>query len=289
MIARRLLLAAGAGIAARPARAAGPSRIITVGGAVTEMVFALGAGNRIIAVDSTSSFPAPVRALPQIGYSRALAPEGLIALQPDLLLMSEEAGPAQALAVLRAAGAPMAMIPEGHNGPEIARNIEAVGRALGIDAAPVAEAVRADWAALDAPIAALPKVRAIFVMSSSRGAPLAAGRNTQADAILQAAGATNVVTSYAGYRPLSAEAAAQLAPEAVVMMDHSVAAAGGIDALLSIPAFAVTPVAQSRRIVTIEGSYGLGFGPRAAHARYDLALALHPGANLPTLPRRAWV
>ena len=83
--------------------------------------------------------------------------------------------------------------------------------------------------------------------------------------------------------------APQLAPEAVVMMDHSVAAAGGIDALLSIPAFAVTPVAQSRRIVTIEGSYGLGFGPRAAHARYDLALALHPGANLPTLPRRAWV
>lgn len=291
MIARRplLLALAGAPLAlAHPARAAPPARIVSVGGAVTETVFALGAGDRVVAVDSTSRFPAPAGSLSQIGYLRALAPEGLIALRPDLLLLSEEAGPPQALAVLRAAGAPVRIIPEQPGGPGVARKIRAVAGALGLDGAPLADAVLADWAALDAPVAALPPVRAIFVLSAARGAPLVSGANTQADAMLRAAGAVNAVGGFDGYRPLSAEAAAQLAPEAIVMMEHLLAEAGGMEALLRIPALAVTPVARSRRVLSLDGSYMLGFGPRAAHARRDLARLLHPGTALPDLPARAW-
>jgi iron complex transport system substrate-binding protein len=283
------LLGASAGLgAARSARGAVPSRIVSVGGSVTETVFALGAGARIIAVDSTSRFPAEVRSLPQIGYLRALAPEGLIALRPDLLLLSDEAGPPQAIAVLRAASAPMQAVPEHPSGAGVLRKIAAVAEALGVDDGALATAVGADWTALDAPIAALRPVRAIFVLSAARGAPLVAGGGTQAEAMLRAAGAVNAVAGFTGYRPLSAEAAAQAAPEAVVMMEHALAEAGGLDAVLGIPALAVTPVARSRRVLAIEGSYVLGFGPRAAHARRDLAAMLHPGAALPDLPARAW-
>ncbi|MFN7000439.1 MAG: biotin/lipoyl-binding protein [Elioraea tepidiphila] len=87
---------------------------------------------------------------------------------------------------------------------------------------------------------------------------------------------------------LSAEAAAALAPEAAVMMAHVIEEAGGPDALLRLPAFAVTPLAHSRRVVGMDGSYLLGFGPRAAHARRDLARLLHPGAAVPDLPARVW-
>jgi iron complex transport system substrate-binding protein len=290
MIARRLALAALAAplLASRRGLAAQPARIVSVGGAVTETVFALGAGPRIVAVDVTSRFPAVVSTLPQVGYMRALAPEGLISLQPDLLLLSAEAGPPQTIAVLRAAGAPIRTVPEEHGAEGIVRKIEAVAEAIGVDGAPLAHAVRADWDALDAPIAALPPVRAMFVLSAARGAPLVAGGRTQADAILRAAGAVNVVQGFDGYRPLSAEAAARLAPEAVVMMSHGLAEAGGVAALLEIPALAVTPVARSRRVLSVEGSYTLGFGPRAAHARRDLARLLHPTAVLPELPARAW-
>lgn len=291
MIARRLALpalAAASWALARAARAAPPARIVCVGGAVTETVFALGAGPRVIAVDITSRFPAAVGGLPQVGYMRALAPEGLIALQPDLLLLSEEAGPPQAIAVLRAAGAPIRTVPEQPGGEGVVRKIRAVAEALGVDGAPLADAVLADWLALDAPVAALRPVRTMFVLSAARGAPLVAGSRTQADAMLRAAGAVNVVQGFDGYRPLSAEAAAQLAPEAVVMMVHAVSESGGVEALLGIPALAVTPVARNRRVLPVEGSYVLGFGPRAAHARRDLARLLHPGAALPELPARAW-
>lgn len=290
MIARRLALAALAAplLAARRGLAAPPARIVSVGGAVTETVFALGAGPRIVAVDVTSRFPAAVAGLPQVGYMRALAPEGLISLQPDLLLLSADAGPPQTIAVLRAAGAPIRTVPEEHGAEGIVRKIEAVAEAIGVDGGALARAVRADWQALDAPIAAIPPVRAMFVLSAARGAPLVAGGRTQADAMLRAAGAVNVVRGFDGYRPLSAEAAAQLAPEAVVMMSHGLAEAGGVAALIAIPALAVTPVARNRRVLSVEGSYTPGFGPRAAHARRDLARLLHPSATLPDLPARAW-
>ncbi len=288
MISRRLLLAGGGVAMAAPSLAAGPGRIVAVGAAVTECAFALGAGDRVVAVDSTSRFPAPVRSLPQIGYMRALAPEGLIALQPDLLLLSEESGPAQAVAVLRAAGAPIRLIPETPSGEGVAAKIRAVAAALGVDGSMVADTVLADWRALDAPIAALRPLRSIFVLSAARGAVLASGAGTHAAAMLAACGAANAVAGFIGYRPLSAEAAVQIAPEAIVVMDHVLQEAGGIDALLAIPALSVTPVARTRRVVAIDGSYVLGFGPRAAHARRDMAQLLHPGAALPVLPARAW-
>jgi iron complex transport system substrate-binding protein len=289
MIRRRALLAAPLALPlAKAARAAMP-RIVSVGGAVTETVFALGAGAQVVAVDSTSRFPASVQHLPQIGYLRSLAPEGLISLDPDLLLLSDEAGPPQALAVLRAAGAPLSLVPDGAGGAAAVRKIEAVARALGRDGRALAAAVAEDWGALDAPVAALRPVRAIFILSAARGAPLVSGRDTHADALLRAVGAENCVREFRGYRPLSAESAAQLAPEAVVMMDHALAEAGGIDAVLRMTALAVTPAAAARRLVVMEGGYMLGFGPRAAHARRDLAALLHPGAALPALPARDWV
>ena len=255
---------------------------------MTEIIFALGAGARVIAVDSTSRFPTLVEALPRIGYMRALAPEGLIALTPDLLLMSEEAGPPQAVAVLRAARAPIRVVPDRPSADGVRAKILAVAEALGLDGAPLAAAVRADWAALDAPIGSQRPRRAIFILSASRGAPLVSGEGTHADAMLRAAGATNVIGGFTGYRPLSAEAAAMAAPDAVVMMTHSLAEAGGLDAVLSMPALAVTPVARTRRVLAVDGPYTLSFGPRAPQARRDLARLLHPGAALPDLPLRDW-
>lgn len=271
-----------------PRARAGAARIVSVGAAVTETVCALGAAARLVAVDSTSLFPAAVRALPKVGYFRALAPEGLLALRADLLLLSDEAGPPQAIEVLRAAGAPLRILPAAQDGEGAARRILAVAAALELDGAPLAEAVRADWRALDAPIAALPPRPAIFVLSVARGAPLVAGARTQADAMLRAAGAANVVQGFEGYRPLSPEAAARLAPEVAVLMSHALAEAGGAEALLRLPAFAVTPLARGGRIIGMDGAYLLGFGPRAAQARRDLARLLHPQATLPELPPRPW-
>ena len=287
---RRALLAAPFLLAARPLRAA-PARVVCVGGALTECAFALGAGDRVVAVDTTSLFPPAARGLPSIGYMRALPTEGMVALRPDLLLLSDEAGPATAIEVLRAARLPIRTVPDGAGGPAAVAKLRAVAEALELPADPPAAALAEDWAALDAPVAALPgrPPRVMFLLSAASGAPVVSGTATHADAAIRAAGAVNAVQGYAGYRPLSAEMAATLAPEVVLMMDHALEGAGGAEAIFRLPALAVTPAAATRRVVAMDGAFLLNFGPRAALSRRALALALRPGASLPVLPDRPWL
>jgi iron complex transport system substrate-binding protein len=281
---RRSLLAA----LATPAIArAAAQRVVCIGGAITECVFALGHGHRVVAVDSTSQFPAAVRALPQTGYMRNLPPEGVVSLRPDLVLASSDAGPEPAIAVMRAAGLNLVIVPDHPGVDGVTAKLAAVAEALGADAAPVADAFRADAALLDAPLAAAGKPRVLFLLSLSRGAPLASGRETNASAMITWSGGLNAMQAFAGYRPLSAEAALAAAPEVLLMMEHSVRDAGGADAVLALPQLALTPAARARRLVTVDGSYAIAWGPRAAHARRDIAVGFGH-RDLPSLPARAW-
>ncbi|HEY1098095.1 MAG TPA: ABC transporter substrate-binding protein, partial [Myxococcota bacterium] len=95
--------------------AAPPARIVAVGGGVTESVFALGLGDRVVAVDGSSVFPAAVTTLPQVGYHRALSAEGVISQRPDVVVLTDEAGPPAAIAQLKAAGVNVVVIPEQHS------------------------------------------------------------------------------------------------------------------------------------------------------------------------------
>lgn len=289
MMGRRCLAGLGLGLAGAARAEGGPSRIVSVGGALTETVFALGAGHKLLAVDSTSRFPAACAALPQIGYMRSLPTEGIVGINPDLLLLSGDAGPPEVVRVLRAARLPIAQVADGA-GPDAAPGkARAIAAALGADGEQLARALAADWARLDAPLGALSaRPRVLFVLSLARGAPLVSGRGSHADAMIEAAGGENAVRHFEGYRPLSAEAASMLAPDAILMMDHALAEAGGPGPALHVPALAVTPAARSGRILAFDGAFLLNFGPRAAHARRALARALHPGLALPELPERPW-
>lgn len=289
MIGRRGWTALTAAMVAAKAAKAGPMRIVSVGGALTETIFALGRGSDVIAVDSTSQYPAAARQLPQVGYMRALPTEGIISLTPDLLLLSRDAGPASVVEVLRAARLPLAIVDD-DAGPDAApRKARAVAQALGIAGSTLADAIAADWQMLDAPLSGVrAQPRVLFVLSLARGAPLVSGRGTHADAMIRAAGGLNPVTGFEGYRPLSAEAAAGMAPDVILMMDHALAEAGGATAALQTPALAVTPSARQGRVISMDGSFLLNFGPRAAHARLALIRALHPQLALPELPDRAW-
>ncbi|WP_165838656.1 heme/hemin ABC transporter substrate-binding protein [Roseicella frigidaeris] len=295
MIRRRALLPLAAAVAgpgrARAVQAGGYGRIACAGSALTETVCALGQGGRLVAVDSSSGFPAAETArLPRIGYYRALPTEGLVSLAPDLVLLSSDAGPPGVIAVLREAGLPIRVIEDGVGPGAAEAKARAVAAAIGVDGERLADAIAADWAALDAPIAALPRPRVLFVLSLSRGAPLVGGRDTHADAAIAAAGGVNCAHEiWSGYRPLAAESAAGLAPDVVLMMQQSLAEAGGVAEVAAAPAIAVTPAGQAGRIIGMDGPYLMNFGPRAAHSRRDLALRLHPGLALPPLPARPWI
>lgn len=275
-----LALSAAAAFRLSPARA-GAERVVTLGGDLTEIVFALGEGGRLAGRDSTSTWPPEAEKLPDVGYFRQLGAEGVLSLRPGLILASQSAGPREALAQIEAAGVRIVQLPDTHSPAGLLQKVKEVARELGVPGKGEAlamelggklEKVQAEVGQLDG------RPRVLFIINAGGGAPMAAGRETAADALIRLAGGENVFTEHTGYKAISSEAAAAAAPEAIAMMEQTLGAMGGVEGVAGHPALSLTPAAKSKRIVAREGSYLLSFGPRLPEVVTDFARAIRGAA-----------
>lgn len=277
--------------AARSPGSVDTSRIVSVGSAITEILYALGVEDRVVAVDTTSLFPPRAQEKASVGYMRTLSAEGVLSVNPSVIIAVEGSGPAEAIAVLEAASVPFILIPEAVDAEGVVRKIRAVADAIGESkkGEALAAAVADDIAALASVRERIGQRRkAVFVLSMGGGSPMVGGRNTGADAVFALAGVDNALAAMDGYKLASEEAALAAAPDAVVMMSersHDL----GTEEVFAVPAFAGTPAAEAGRLISIPGTYLLGFGPRVAHAARDLAAQVYPELDLPALPDRPWV
>jgi iron complex transport system substrate-binding protein len=260
--------------AARPTE-----RIVSVGGAVTETLFALGAGPSVVAVDTSSVFPAAATALPQVGYQRSLAAEPILALRPTLIIAAPEAGPPSALDQLRAAGVRVEIVGQAHSPEATVARTRAIAAVLGADGqgAVLAEQIgRGAAAASERARARARRVapRVAFVYARGGGNVMVSGSGTAASAMLTLAGAVNAVDGYEGFKPLSAEAMVAAQPDAILVLARGLEAAGGMDGVLAIPGVAETPAGKARRVVVMDDLLLLGFGPRLPEAIDELSRLL---------------
>ncbi|MCX5495068.1 ABC transporter substrate-binding protein [Kaistia dalseonensis] len=261
-------------------------RIVSIGGAVTEIIYALGAGDRVIARDSTSFYPAEVTQKPDVGYMRALSAEGVLSVKPDLIIAVDGAGPKEAIELLEAAAVPMVVVPEHYSAAGIVEKVTLVADVLGEQEKGKALATRIEsqFATLDAALAKIPadqRKKAVFLMSLASDKPLAAGSGTAGNAIIGLAGAINPMAGIPGYKPASDEALAAAQPASIIMMNRPGADAPDADKIFAVPALAATPAAASKALIVMDGLYLLGFGPRTADAARDLAHQIYPSLTLP--------
>jgi iron complex transport system substrate-binding protein len=265
------------------------SRIVTIGAAVTEIVFALGHGDRVIGVDQTSMFPAAVRSKPNVGYMRALSAEGVMSLAPSLIIATEGSGPPDVIDILARASIPFVLVAEGYDEAAVLKKVRFVASVLGEEGKgdAMAKAIAADFDAVRAQRGKIANPRkGIFVLAVGGGTPTVGGDKTSADGIFALSGIENAMRSVSGYKPAVAEATLAAAPDVVVTMverNHGL----GPDEMFALPAFAGTPAAKDKRLIAIS-SYALTFGPRSAHAARNLAAAVYPELSLPALQPRPW-
>lgn len=243
-------------------------RLVSVGGGVTEMVYALGAQGLLVGTDTTSLYPAAAQATPKVGYLRQLSAEGLLSLRPHALVAAGDAGPPVVIDQLRRAGVQVELVPADHTWEEVRRKVDAVGRAAAREAA--AQALRgeldAQWQAVQARVNARQgtRPRVLFVLSHT-GSPLVSGEGTAAHAVLTMAGARNALSGFQGYRPMTAESMAMAAPDVVLMTTQGVEALGGEARLWQRPDLALTPAYRRRErggLLHWDALALLGFGPR---------------------------
>ena len=262
-----------------------PARIVSIGGAITESVYALGLQERLVAVDATSLYPAEAQNLPNVGYMRTLSAEPILALNPDLILLDADAGPDAVIAQLRESGLAIVQLPKATDIDGAADVIRRVGLAVGRETAGsrLADKMEADARRVAAAANAVPvKPTVLFLLSFGKGSPLASGLGTAAAGIIKAAGGINAIDGYEGYKPLSPEAAVAADPDLILATRRTVELMGGRNAIFSRAEIQPTTAGLERRLVVVDGLLMLGFGPRTAAAVAALSKALHPYLDVPT-------
>lgn len=252
-------------------------RLVTISGAITEMVYALGAEAQLVGTDTTSLYPEAARRTPKVGYMRQLSAEGLLSLKPDAVIATTESGPPVVLEQLRAAGVRLELVDADHSWSEVQRKVAAVGRAAAREpqARALMAGLEAEWVQVRKRVAADAgrKPRVLFVLSHSAN-PQVSGEKTAAHAVIGLAGGVNCLSGFQGYRPMTAEAMASAAPDVILTTTQSIEAHGGTEKFWQRPELALTPAFGRRALVTQDALLLLGFGPRLPTAVGELHQSL---------------
>ena len=244
-------------------------RLITLGGSITEIVYALGAEAQLVGTDSTSFYPPAAAKTPKVGYFRQLSAEGILSLRPDAIVGTDDIGPPAVIDQVRSAGVKVELVKVDHSWGEVQRKLQAVGRACGREASARELQARLDdqWRAVQTEVAAFQgtRPRVLFILAHSQ-TPRVAGAGTAADAMIRFFGGINAMQGFEGYRAMTAESLAQAAPNVILTTDQGLQEQGGADKFWRRPELALAPAYKSRALVTLDALELIGFGPRLPQA-----------------------
>jgi iron complex transport system substrate-binding protein len=263
------------------------SRIVPLSGDIAEIVYELGLAEQVVGVDVSAVYPEGVwDGLPTIGFERQLSAEGILSLNPTVVIGKEQAGPITVLDQIRAAGVPVVIVPEPQTIEAPALKIASVAAALGVPEAG-ASLVATTQASIDAAIArgatSTSKPTVMFLYVRGGGTQLIGGKGSVADAMIEAAGGIDAGTA-AGityFMPVTAEAIVAAQPEVIMLPKSGVDSIGGMDAVMQIPGVAETPAAANGKILVFDDLLLLGMTPRTGDFLQELVTILHPELPAP--------
>lgn len=275
--------AAHRAVGADASDAATAPRILSLGGDITEILYDLGQQDKVVAVDVTSVYPADaLKDKKSVGYLRALSAEGVLSVNPTLIIASDDAGPPEVVKTLKGSGVRYVDVADKPTAAGVPDKIRHIGSLVGADAAANALAAKteAEFASLENDRKQIKnRKKVLFILAVVNGRATVGGSGTSADSILQLAGADNAAAGVTGFKPVSDEQLTEFAPDAVVIMRR-----GGGDQHLStqaltLPGLSQSPAAKTNNLIAMDGVYLLGFGPRAPSAARDLMKAIYAEAG----------
>lgn len=244
-------------------------RIVSLNGAISEMLCALGLEVQIAGVDITSNYPASLKQKASVGHNRNISAEGILALRPTLILGVKEELKPEVLEQLKSANVKVRLIPQ---------EFSAQGtRNMLTEIATVTNTVEKGKQLLgkfDKEMAAL-KIPAtgkkvLFVYARGTGSMTVCGTGQSLDKMIQLAGAANAITGFKDFKPLSAEALVAANPDVILLFDSGLQSVGGIEGLLKVPGVSNTNAGKNRKIISMDGQFLSGFGLRLPEAIQQL-------------------
>ncbi|MFF1510750.1 hemin ABC transporter substrate-binding protein [Streptomyces sp. NPDC058326] len=256
-------------------------RIVPLSGSLSEIVFTLGLGAKVAARDITTTFEQAGK-LPVVTRAHDVSAESVLSLRPTLVLAESTTGPAEALAQIRDAGVPLLVVKPAKTLADVGARIDTVAAALGVPDSGTALGKRTQER-IDAVRKGIPargkKPRVAFLyVRGSAAVYLLGGAESGASSLLEAAGAVDAGKESGltkDFTPVTSEALAKAAPDAILVMSKGLASVGGIDGLVKVPGVAETPAGADRRVVTVDDGVLLNYGPRTDQVLKSLVTQLY--------------
>lgn len=248
-------------------------KIVSLNGAITETIAALGSASEIVGVDVTSTFPDSIKTIAQdLGHIRTITLEPIVALQPTVVIATEKDLNPELQAKIKEAGIEVQLINQDYSAEGAKKLITQVGEILGKkDTKILTDKIDADLAKLTV-LEKKPKV--LFIYARGAGTLQVAGEKTPFEKIIQMAGGENAVKGFEDFKPLTPEALVEGNPDVILLFDSGLASLGGVDGLLAVPGIAQTTAGKNKAVVTLDGGLISNFGPRTGEAAAALNKAL---------------
>jgi iron complex transport system substrate-binding protein len=258
----------------------GNPRIVSIGGANTEIIHELGLHPYLVGIDTSSNYPQSITHLPNVGYARALSLEGVLSLRPTHVLSTDMAGPAHVLeSIKKYKGVQLERVNatssfegliqhvqfianlfgKSNSGYQLSRRLQQEMNAVEeLNAFKKLKPLQVDQDLLSK--AGLPRV--LFILSHQSSQVVAGGLNTAAHAMIEYAGGKNVMDQVRGYKTLNKEAFIQINPDILLMTSQSEKFLRSPRSLLRDPSMVQISAIKNNRIVVMDANQLLGFGPR---------------------------
>ncbi|MGA9869819.1 MAG: ABC transporter substrate-binding protein [Rhodococcus sp. (in: high G+C Gram-positive bacteria)] len=258
-------------------------------GTLTTTVYALGLGDNLVGRDTSADFPAVADVTDVTPGGHALSAEGILALNPTVVLTDTSIGPRAVQEQLREAGIAVVQFDPTRSMDTVSAQIEAVAAALGVpqQGARLAERTASEIAQArdrastdDDPV--VQPLKIAFLYMRGPAIKMLAGPGSGADELIEALGGEDAGTASGlteQFVPITSEALIAAAPDVILMMTGGLESIGGIDELGQVPGIAQTPAGQNRRIVDMADGVVLSFGPNTGKVVNALAEAVYEPAQ----------
>jgi iron complex transport system substrate-binding protein len=260
-------------------------RIVSLNGSLSEIVFSLGLGNRLVGRDVSTTF-SEAADVPLVTRAHDVSAESVLSQRPTVVLADQDTGPKDALRQIRDAGVPVVVFEDPTTIKGIGARELAVAQALGVRPLGALLRARTDTeiasARRDVPAKGEKPVVAFLYLRGQAGVYLLGGKGSGADAMIAAAGGIDAGTKMGlkdAFTPITSEALAAAAPDVILVTTTGLESVGGVEGLVKVPGVAQTPAGADRRIVSEEDGLLFSFGSRTSTALEHLVGKLHRGAG----------
>jgi len=262
-------------VTVRTTEVPGAERIVALANGSAEIISALGLKAHLVGRDIAST-DKDLASVPVVTSGHQVIPEKIISLNPDLVLIDKSTGPQNALDALRSAGIKVVTTPEAWTLADIPAKVTAIADAIGT---PVGgRELNSAMAAVTATLGNLTtRTRMAFLyLRGGSAIYLIGGKGSGADSLISAIGAIDVGAQQLKnpFNALTSEEMIALNPQVILVMTKGLASTGGVTGLIALPGVAQTDAGKSKRIISVDDSLLLSFGPRTPNLILQLRSAL---------------